>query len=123
MKSIKFLFIALFSLSLLAACNKLTQKNIIGEWHLTAAKFNGVDVPLAGQTWVVVFNDNQTGTSTINGNSSTMVWSLDEDAQTITFPSLSGPDQVYTVLEKKGNTLMVKYEDSGNTYEYTFEKQ
>ncbi len=115
------LFVASF---LMFGCNKLTQKNIIGTWNLTAAKVNGQEYPLAGQTWVVTFNDDQTGTSNLNGNSSNMVWSLDEDAQTITFPSWTGSSQVYQVLEKKGNTLRVEYVDNtSTTLEYTFEKE
>ena len=115
------LFVASF---LMFGCNKLTQKNIIGTWNLTAGKINGVEVPITGYSWVVVFNEGNTGTSTLNGNTSTMTWILDESAQTITFPNWSGDPQVYKVIEKKGNTLVVEYiDDTSATLEYTFEKE
>jgi hypothetical protein len=123
MKSFKFLLIAIFGITFLMGCNKLTNKNIIGTWNLTAGKLNGTEVNPVPFTWVVVFNEGNTGTSTINSTTTNMVWALDESAQTITFPSTIGTTQVYTVLEKKGSTLRVEYVDSGNTYEYTFEKQ
>ena len=123
MKATTLLLIA-FSLSLLVGCNKLTQKNIIGTWNCTAIKANGADVPLDSQSWVVTFNDDQTGISNVNNQPTNMVWSLNEDEQTITFPSLTGTSQVYKVLEKKGKTMRVEYVNNMSvTLEYTFEKQ
>ncbi|MCB0478698.1 MAG: hypothetical protein KDC84_11065 [Crocinitomicaceae bacterium] len=122
MKSIK-LMTVVFGLVLLAtSCNKLTEKNIIGTWNMTAASYNGISQDPPSFTWVVVFNEGNTGTSTLNGNTSTMVWVLDEKNQTITIPNTLGNSQLYTVVEKKGDVLKVKYENNG-TYEYTFEKQ
>lgn len=105
------------------SCNKLTEKNIIGTWECTSAGLNGITATPPPFTWVVVFNEGNTGTSTYNGTTSNMAWVLDEKEQRITIPTIFGGTQVYDVLEKKGNTLKVKYVDGTDTYEYTFEKQ
>lgn len=114
----------LIGFGFLLSCNKLTEKNIIGTWDLTAATINGLSYTPLPVTWVVVFNEGNTGTSTINGTTSNMAWSLDEGNQKITIPSWTGSSQIYEVLEKKGSTLRVKYVDTNNnTNEYTFVKR
>lgn len=123
MKTIKMMALVFGLVVLATSCNKLTEKNIIGTWNCTSASANGVTASPPPFTWVVTFNEGNTGTSTYNGNASSMTWVLDEKEQRITIPTIFGGSQVYDVLEKKGNTLRVQYEDAGTTYEYTFEKE
>lgn len=123
MKSFKFLSIAVLGLVLLASCNKVTNKNIIGTWNCTSASLNGFNSTPPPFTWVVTFNEGNTGTSTFNSVPSAMVWTLDEKEQKITIPSTQSASQVYDILEYKKNVMRVQYVDGSDTYEYTFEKQ
>lgn len=100
------------------ACNKLTEKNIVGTWLVTEFAINGTAQPAASNV-TYEFKSDGTMTAYVGGVAQgSTTYSVSEDGNTLTF---SGTQ--YTVTEKKGKTLKFEYNDQGDAYSWTLEKQ
>ncbi len=100
------------------ACNKLTDKNIVGTWLVTEFAINGTAQPSAGDV-TYEFMDNGVMNAYIAGTPQGATnYTVSDDGNTLTMGGVN-----YTVTEKKGKTLKFEYNDQGDVYSWTLEKQ
>lgn len=113
----KYLFLSIMSVFLFS-CNKVTEMNIIGEWKVVSYVENGVTYPETTTT-IYHFKENGVLEVTVDGGSpTTSSYSVDEENQTITVNS-----SLWTVIEKKGESLKIQYTVGAYTIQLNMEKQ
>lgn len=86
MKTLKFLPIALFVFSavLFTSCKKEVEDNLPGDWNMSmTVSFNGLVGEAA--TGTAKFNEDGTGTTTVEGETDSFTWSSTDETVTMKF--------------------------------------
>lgn len=100
------------------ACNKLTDKNIVGTWDVTEYKENGIVYPLTGTAYFE-FSDAGVASFYVDGQlQGSGPYTVSDDGETLTMDGV-----VFTVLEKKSKTMKLQWTDGTDTEEWSLEKR
>lgn len=113
-------FIALAGVLLLASCTKTNQDLIIGEWHASSIKVNSMEIINMEPNTTnvhIVFNDNNTGSSSSDGGNSTFTYAISETTLSI----FDNDTMVFDIDELTSSLLRISVID-GDTIQATYDK-